>query len=59
MTTLALSRWIAIADGRNQQAAMVQCAARLLHGASPENKIYLLQFIAATPAERQRIVSKA
>lgn len=55
--TLALSRRLAIADGRNQQAAMVQCAARLLDGAIPETKHSLLQFIAATPAERQRIVS--
>ena len=55
--TLALSRRLAIADGRNQQQAMIQCAARLLEGASPTIKHTVIQFIATTPSERQAAVA--
>lgn len=50
--TLALSRRLAIADKRPQQAVMVQTAARLLNGASDSAKNELMRFIALSPQER-------
>ena len=55
--TLALSRRLAIADNRNQQATIIQTAARLLSGADAETKESLMRLIAATPSERQRILN--
>jgi len=55
-TTIALARRLAMADNRNQQAAIVQCAARMLEGADDETKGSLMRLIAATPAQRQGIV---
>lgn len=55
--TLALARRLAIADKRNQQAAIVQTAANLLQGADDVTKENLLILIAATPSERQRVVA--
>lgn len=58
-TTIALARRLAMADNRNQQAAIVQCAAKMLDGADDETKDALMQLIAASPAQRQEIVSRA
>jgi hypothetical protein len=55
--TLALSRRLAQADKRNQQATIIQTAARLLSGADAETKDSLMRVIAATPSERQIIIS--
>lgn len=55
--TISLARQLAIADKRPQQAAIVQTAARLLPDADSETKEALLRFIAASPADRQKIVS--
>lgn len=55
-TTIALARRLAMADNRNQQAAIVQCAARLLDGADDETKDSLMRLIASTPAQRQERV---
>ena len=55
-TTIALARRLAMADNRNQQAAIVQRAARMLEGADDETKDGLMRLIAATPAQRQEIV---
>jgi hypothetical protein len=55
--TLALSRRLAIADKRPQQATIIQTAARLLSGADAETKESLMRLIAATPSERQRILN--
>lgn len=54
--TIALARRLAMADNRNQQAAIVQCAARMLEGADDETKDSLMRLIAATPAQRQERV---
>ena len=55
--TLALSRRLAIADGMNQQAAMIHTA-RVLRSETKNRDTYesLGVFLTATPAERQRIV---
>ena len=55
--TLALSRRLAQADKRPQQAVIIQTAARLLSGADAETKESLMRLIAATPSERQRILN--
>lgn len=55
--TISLSRQLAIADKRPQQSAIVQTAARLLPDADSETKDALLRLIAASPADRQQIVS--
>ena len=55
-TTIALARRMAMADNRNQQAAIVQCAARMLDGTDAKTKDSLMRLIAATPAQRQEIV---
>lgn len=55
--TISLSRQLAIADKRPQQTAIVQTAARLLPDANSETKEALLRLIAASPADRQKIVS--
>ena len=57
-TTIALARRLAMADNRNQQAAIVQCAARMLDGTDAKTKDSLMQLIAASPAQRQEIVSR-
>ena len=55
--TLALSRRLAIADGRSQQQAMIHTA-RVLRAETKNNDTYqsLGVFLTATPAERQRVV---
>lgn len=55
--TIALARQLAIADKRPQQAAIVQTAARLLNESEGETKESLMLLIAASPADRQKIVS--
>lgn len=55
--TISLSRQLAIADKRPQQAAIVQTAARLLSESEGETKESLMLLIAASPAQRQQIVS--
>lgn len=55
-TTIALARRMAQCYKENQQAAIVQCAARMLEGADDETKDSLMRLIAATPAQRQDIV---
>lgn len=56
--TLCLSRRIAMKEGRNQQAAMIQTA-RKLRAQTKNSEAYSLlgEFITATPAERVAIVS--
>ena len=55
--TLVLSRRLAIADGRNQQQAMIHTA-RQLRAETHSKDTYesLGIFLTATPAERQKIV---
>ena len=55
--TLALSRRLAIADGRNQQQAMIHTA-RVLRAETKNPVTYntLGEFLTATPAERQKIL---
>lgn len=55
--TIALARQLAIADKRPQQAAIVQTAARMLSESEGETKESLMLLIAASPADRQKIVS--
>lgn len=56
--TIALARLLAISDKRPQQAAIIQTAARMLKQAKDEQtKKACLDLIAASPAERQKIVS--
>lgn len=55
--TVALARQLAIADKRQQQAAIVQTAARLLSESEGEKKESLMLLIAATQAERQRVIN--
>ena len=54
---ICLSRRLAQADKRPQQAAIIQTAARLLSGADDETKESLMRLIAASPSERQRVIS--
>jgi hypothetical protein len=56
--TLALSRLLAIVDGRNQQAAMIHTA-RVLRAETKNPDTYqsLGVFLTATPAERQKILA--
>lgn len=56
--TLCLSRRLAIADGRNQQQAMMQTA-RIIRQHTKRKDTYeaLGIFLTATPAERQKIVA--
>lgn len=55
--TIALARRLAIADKRQQQAAIVQTAARLLQQSDNElTKKACFDLIAASPSERQRII---
>lgn len=56
-TTLALARRLAQADGRPQQPAMIQTAARLLSDASDTDKYTLMRFIAASPQERHDMLN--
>jgi hypothetical protein len=54
---ICLARRLAIADKRPQQAAIVQTAARMMtQTQDQQTKLACLDLIAATPAERQRIV---
>jgi hypothetical protein len=55
--TLVLSRRLAIADGRNQQQAMIHTA-RVLRNETHSRDTYesLGIFLTATPAERQKIL---
>ncbi len=55
--TLVLSRRLAIADGRNQQAAMIHTA-RVLRAETKNPDTYqsLGAFLTTTPAERQKIL---
>jgi hypothetical protein len=56
---VCLARRVAMKYGENQQAAIIQTAARMLEGADATTKLALLDLIAATPSERQRIVGCA
>ncbi|WP_396180205.1 hypothetical protein [Flavobacterium sp.] len=56
---VCLARRIAMKYGENQQAAIIQTAARMLDDADETTKLALLDLIAATPSERQRIVAYA
>jgi hypothetical protein len=54
---IALARRLAIAEKRPQQAAIIQTAARMMtQTQDPQTKLACLDLIAATPADRQRIV---
>ena len=55
--TLALSRRLAIADGRNQQQAMIHTA-RTLRAETKNRDTYesLGIFLTSTPSDRKRIV---
>jgi hypothetical protein len=54
---ICLARRLAIADKRPLQAAIVQTAARMMtQTQDQQTKLACLDLIAATPAERQRIV---
>jgi hypothetical protein len=56
--TIALARRLAIADKRPQQAAIIQTAARMMtQTQDPQTKRACLDLIAASPAERQKIVA--
>lgn len=58
--TLCLARRIAQQDKQPQQAVIVQTAARLLQQTSDQlTKASLLDLIAASPSERQRILNVA
>ena len=54
---ICISRRLAQSEKTNQQAAIIQTAARLLNGADDETKESLMRLIAATPSERQRVIS--
>ena len=54
---VCLARRLAQADKTNQQAAIIQTAARLLSGADDETKESLMRLIGATPLERQRVLN--
>ena len=54
---ICLSRRLAQSDKTNQQAAIIQTAARLLSGADDETKESLMRLIGATPLERQRVLN--
>lgn len=56
--TICLARRLAIADKRPQQAAIIQTAARMMMQTQDEQtKRACLDLIAASPSERQRIIS--
>ena len=55
--TICIARRLAQSSKANQQAAIVQTAARLLSGADDETKESLMRLIAATPSERQRVLN--
>jgi hypothetical protein len=55
---IALARRLAIADKRPQQAAIIQTAARMMtQTRDPQTKQACLDLIAASPAERQKIIA--
>ena len=58
-TTICIARRLAQCYKENQQAVIVQAAARLLPESDEETKDALMQLIAASPAQRQEIVSRA
>ena len=51
--TICLARRLAQSEKTNQQAAIIQTAARLLSGADEQTKNELMRFIALSPQERQ------
>ena len=56
--TIALARRLAIADKRPHQAAIIQTAARMMtQTQDPQTKRACLDLIAASPAERQKIIA--
>ena len=56
--TLVLSRRLAIADGRNQQAAMEHCARQLRASTKCQTSYDALgDFLSAKPVERQQIIN--
>jgi len=56
--TIALARRLAIAEKRPQQAAIIQTAARMMTQTKDEQtKRACLDLIAASPAERQKIIA--
>ena len=54
---ICIARRLAQSEKTNQQAAIIQTAARLLSGADDETKESLMRLIAATPSERQRVLN--
>lgn len=58
-TTLCIARRLSQHYKENQQAVIVQTAARLLPESDAETKDALMRLIAASPAQRQEIVSRA
>ena len=57
-STLCIARRLAQHYKENQQAVIVQTAARLLPESDSETKDALMQLIAASPAQRQEIVGR-
>lgn len=57
-STLCIARRLAQCYKENQQAVIVQTAARLLPESDAETKDALMQLIAASPAQRQEIVRR-
>ena len=57
-TTLCIARRLAQHYKENQQAVIVQTAARLLPESDTETKDALMQLIASSPAQRQEIVGR-
>lgn len=57
-TTIYIALRLAQKYKENQQAVIVQTAARLLPESDAETKYALMQLIAASPAQRQEIVSR-
>lgn len=54
---ICLARRLAQSEKTNQQAAIIQTAARLLSGSDDETKESLMRLIAASPSERQRVLN--
>ena len=56
--TLCLSRRLAMADGRNQQAAMIDTARKIRRQTKSRDTYESLGlFLTATPQERQKVVA--
>ena len=56
--TICIARRLAQKYKENQQAVIVQTAARLLPESDAETKDALMHLIASSPAQRQEIVSR-